>query len=98
MLLARLAVDHQWKKQGIGKALLRDALLRILQASEIAGIRDFVVHAKGEDARRFYQHFDFIPSPTDPRNHHNFNSKALLSRGYSSFCLLFFPVSRSDNA
>lgn len=66
MLLARLAVDHRWKKQGIGKALLKDAMLRTLQAAEIAGIRAFVVHAKDEEARRFYQHFDFIPSPTDP--------------------------------
>ena len=28
--------------------------------------RAFAVHAKDEEARRFYEHFDFIPSPTDP--------------------------------
>jgi hypothetical protein len=39
---------------------------RTLQAAEIAGIRALAVHAKDEDARRFYEHFDFIPSPTDP--------------------------------
>lgn len=66
MLLARLGVDHRWQGQGIGKALLRDAMLRTLQAAEIAGIRAFAVHAKDEEARRFYLKFDFVPSPTDP--------------------------------
>jgi GNAT superfamily N-acetyltransferase len=66
MLLARLATDHRWQGQGIGKALLRDAMERTLQAAEIAGIRAFAVHAKDDEARRFYEHFDFIPSPTDP--------------------------------
>jgi GNAT superfamily N-acetyltransferase len=66
MLLARLAIDHHWQGQGVGKALLRDAMHRTLQAAEIAGIRALAVHAKDEEARRFYQHFDFIPSPTDP--------------------------------
>ncbi len=66
MLLARLAVDRHWQGQGVGKALLRDAMQRTLQAAEIAGIRAFAVHAKDEMARRFYQNFDFIPSPTDP--------------------------------
>lgn len=66
MLLARLAIDRRWQGQGVGKALLRDAMQRTLQAADIAGIRAFAVHAKDEEARRFYEHFDFIPSPTDP--------------------------------
>ncbi|MGA2119075.1 MAG: GNAT family N-acetyltransferase [Bryobacteraceae bacterium] len=66
MLLARMAVDRRWQGQGVGKALLRDAMLRTLQAAEIAGIRAFAVHAKDEKARGFYQKFDFIPSPADP--------------------------------
>jgi GNAT superfamily N-acetyltransferase len=66
MLLARLAVDRRWHGQGVGKALLRDAMQRTLQAADIAGIRAFAVHAKDEEARAFYQKFDFIPSPTDP--------------------------------
>jgi GNAT superfamily N-acetyltransferase len=66
MLLARLAVDRRWHGQGVGKALLRDAVERTLHASEIAGIRAIAVHAKDDDARAFYQRFDFIPSPTDP--------------------------------
>jgi GNAT superfamily N-acetyltransferase len=66
MLLARLAVDRRWHGQGVGKALLRNAMQRTLQAADIAGIRAFAVHAKDETARRFYEHFDFIPSPVDP--------------------------------
>lgn len=66
MLLARLAVDCNWQKQGIGAALLKDAMLRTLQAADIAGIRALVVHAKNDAARGFYERFDFLPSPSDP--------------------------------
>ena len=43
----------------------KDAKLRTLQAADIAGIRALAVHAKVENAGRFYEHFGFIPSPTD---------------------------------
>ncbi|HEX4650658.1 MAG TPA: GNAT family N-acetyltransferase, partial [Granulicella sp.] len=66
MLLARLAVHKDWQKQGVGRTLLRDAILRTLETAEIAGIRALVVHAKDDDARRYYEQFDFAPSPTDP--------------------------------
>lgn len=66
MLLARLAVHKNWQGKGVGRALLRDAILRTLQASDIAGIRALVVHAKDDAAKRYYQQFDFVPSPTDP--------------------------------
>ena len=66
MLLARLAVSSSAQGQGVGKGLLRDAMQRTLQAADIAGIRAFAVHAKDDEARRFYEKFDFIPSPADP--------------------------------
>ena len=66
MLLARMAVDRRWQGQGVGKALLKDAMQRTLQAADIAGIRAFAVHAKDDAAKRFYEHFNFIPSPIDP--------------------------------
>ena len=66
MLLARLAIAASWQGKGLGAGLLKDAMLRTLQAAEIAGIRAFAVHAKDDQARAFYEHFDFIPSPTDP--------------------------------
>jgi GNAT superfamily N-acetyltransferase len=66
MLLARLATAVAWHGKGIGSGLLKDAMLRTLQAADIAGIRAFAVHAKDEQARAFYERFDLIASPTDP--------------------------------
>lgn len=66
MLLARLAVRNDWQGRGIGAGLLKDAMRRTLQAADIGGIRAFAVHAKDAPARRFYEHFDFVASPTDP--------------------------------
>lgn len=66
MLLARLAVHKTWQNKGVGRALLRDAVLRTLQAADIAGIRAMVVHAKDEEAKRYYRQFEFLESPTDP--------------------------------
>jgi GNAT superfamily N-acetyltransferase len=81
MLLARLAVDQAHQHQGKGRALLKDALLRTAQAADIAGIRCLLVHAKDESARRWYEAWEFEPSPTDP--YHLFlllkDLKALLS-------------------
>ena len=70
MILARLSVDTSMQDMGIGSALLKDAMLRTLHAAEIAGIRALFVHATDEDAKQFYEHFNFRPSPTDP--HHLF--------------------------
>jgi GNAT superfamily N-acetyltransferase len=61
-----LGVSESWKGKGVGKGLLKDTMLRTLQAADIAGIRAFSVHAKDDAARDFYEHFDFMPSPTDP--------------------------------
>jgi GNAT superfamily N-acetyltransferase len=66
ILLARLAIDQSEKGQGLGKALLKDALLRTAQAAEIVGVRALLVHAIDEEARRFYLHFNFEPSLVDP--------------------------------
>jgi len=66
MLLARLAVRLDWQGRGTGRALLRDALLRTLQAADIAGIRAMLVQAKDEAARQWYLRWNFEPSPTNP--------------------------------
>lgn len=66
MLLARLAVGTGWRGKGVGAGLLKDAMLRTLQAAEIGGIRALAAHAKDDAARAFYEHFGFMPSPTDP--------------------------------
>jgi GNAT superfamily N-acetyltransferase len=66
MLLARLAVSTAWQGRGIGAGLLKDAMRRTIQAAEIGGIRALAVHAKDAPARRFYEHFNFVASPSDP--------------------------------
>jgi GNAT superfamily N-acetyltransferase len=66
MVIGRLAVDRRWQGKGIGRALLRDAILRTLQASEIAGIRAILVHAISEDAKQFYEKCGFTASSVDP--------------------------------
>ena len=66
MILARLAVASAWAGKRIGSGLLKDALARTLAAADIAGLRAFAVHAKDDEARTFYEHFNFIASPSDP--------------------------------
>src|SRR5258706_5771842 len=56
MLLARLAVSSAWQCRGVGAAPLQDAMLRTLQAADIAGIRAFAYHAKHAQALRLYDH------------------------------------------
>lgn len=68
MILARLAVSQSWQGKGVGAGLIKDAIARTLQAADIAGIRAFVVHAKDDEVRTFYEHFGFVSSPTDPRH------------------------------
>ncbi|TPK63636.1 GNAT family N-acetyltransferase [Mesorhizobium sp. B2-4-19] len=65
-MLGRLAVDQAYHGRGVGRALVRDAGLRILQAAEILGIRGILVHAISEDARAFYMAVGFEPSPLEP--------------------------------
>jgi len=64
ILLARLAVDQKEAGKGLGKGLLKDALLRTVQAADIAGLRAMLTHAKDEEAKQFYQKFGFEESPT----------------------------------
>ncbi len=66
MILARLAVDKAHQRKSLGQALLKDALLRTAQAADIAGIRRLLVHAKDDMARRWYETWEFEPSPSDP--------------------------------
>jgi GNAT superfamily N-acetyltransferase len=67
VLLARLAVDSTAQKIGLGRALLRDALIRVAAAADEIGIRALLIHAKDDNARDFYMsQAEFEPSPTDP--------------------------------
>lgn len=68
MVLGRLAIDLHEQGQGLRKGLLKDALRRTAAAADIAGIRALFVTAQDDDARRFYEHYDFDPSPADPHD------------------------------
>jgi GNAT superfamily N-acetyltransferase len=66
ILLGRLAVSQKEQGHGLGKHLLRDAIVRTLTAAEAIGVRVLLVHCASESARNFYLNFGFEPSPTDP--------------------------------
>ncbi|MCA9262285.1 MAG: GNAT family N-acetyltransferase [Planctomycetales bacterium] len=67
IVIGRLAVHRSYHGQGIGNGLLRDAILRTIQAAEIAGIRAILVHAISDEARKFYERRGFRSSPIDPK-------------------------------
>ena len=66
VVLARLAVDRSLQGRGVGRALMRDAGLRVLQAADTIGIRGLIAHALSENAKGFYVQLGFEPSPLDP--------------------------------
>lgn len=68
ILLARLAVDQSVQGRRVGESLVLEALQRSLQASIAIGGVAVLVHALDDDARAFYERYDFEPSPTNPRH------------------------------
>lgn len=68
IILTRLAIHEDYQGKGLGRGLLRDALIRVANASEQVGVRALLIHAKDEEARDFYlrQVREFEPSPADP--------------------------------
>lgn len=66
MILGRLAVDREWQGRNLGASLLRDAVMRTVQAAAIGGIRAILVDAISEDAKRFCEEHGFRASPVDP--------------------------------
>jgi len=65
ILLGQLAVDQNHAGQGVGTGLLRDAFFRAQQVSEIAGVKILLLDALDDDAKQFYIHRGFKPSPLD---------------------------------
>ena len=66
VLLGRLAIDRQWQGRGVGGDLLRDAVLRVVSAGDVIGVRAILVHAISPEAKSFYERFGFKPSPVEP--------------------------------
>jgi GNAT superfamily N-acetyltransferase len=67
ILIGRLAIDSRFQGLGIGADLLRDAVLRTLQAAEIAGIRAILVSAISPEAKKFYERLGFVTSTANPQ-------------------------------
>lgn len=65
-IVGRLAIDRAYQKQGLGPALLQDAVLRVRQAASIMGIRGVLVHAISAEAKSFYERQGFIAAPKLP--------------------------------
>lgn len=66
-LLARLGVDSNHERRGLGAALLQDVLARLIELSDEVGCRGLLIHAESQRARDFYLHLipEFEASPTD---------------------------------
>ena len=65
-ILGRLAVDQRLAGKGVGRALFRDAAVRVLSAAGVIGIRGLIVHAISAEATAFYQALGLSASPQDP--------------------------------
>jgi GNAT superfamily N-acetyltransferase len=66
LLLGQLATDIAWSGQGVGTALLRDALVRCVRGAELIGGRALVVNAVDDEAAEFWKRRGFLPSKDDP--------------------------------
>lgn len=65
IILARLAVDLDYQKRGLGFSLLQDAITRAITVAEHAGIRALLTHPIDAEADAFYRRFGFEPAPHD---------------------------------
>ena len=66
IVLGRLAVAASHHGRGLGRALFRDAALRVIHAADAIGVRGMVVHALSEEAKAFYLRLGLDESPLDP--------------------------------
>ena len=66
LVLARLAIDQRYQSQGLGKALLKDAVLRAMRVARDVGVWALLVHAIDSSAEAFYLKHGFGASPMAP--------------------------------
>lgn len=66
IVLGRLAVHGQHEGQGIGKGLLKEAILRSKEAADLVGAKAILCHAIDEKAKAFYLKHGFLESPIQP--------------------------------
>jgi GNAT superfamily N-acetyltransferase len=67
VILARLAVDADYQRRGLGFSLLQDAIMRTVSISDQAGIRALLTHPIDAKADAFYRRFGFESTPTHDR-------------------------------
>ncbi len=63
----RLAVDREQQGQGLGEALLLDAIHRVIRASTTIAVYAIIVDAKNERAQAFYERYGFRAFTSKPR-------------------------------
>ena len=66
VLLNRFAIDEKYHNTGLGSALLRDALIRVVSAARAIEVFAIVLPTLSESAKRFYLSRGFVQSPLDP--------------------------------
>lgn len=66
MVLGRLAVDAAWSGRGVGRGLLKDAILRTVRVAGETGVRALLAHAISPAAKAFYLKNGFLESPIEP--------------------------------
>ncbi len=67
IIIGRLAVDRDHQGRGIAAGMLKEAILRSVEASRTIGVRGILVHAFDDTSIPFYAKYDFVPSPIDAR-------------------------------
>jgi GNAT superfamily N-acetyltransferase len=64
-MFERLVIDRAWQGRGLKRALLADAVRRLLRASSEVSARLVIVHAISPGAEAFYLHHGFTRLPVE---------------------------------
>ncbi len=65
IILGRLAIDQEWQKKGLGRALISEVIRRSLLAASEVSARLIVIHALSPAAEAFYLHHGFTRLPVE---------------------------------
>ena len=66
LVLGRLDIDKHYHNNGLGSALLRDAMIRSVNIAQDAGVFAILIHSLSDNAKQFYLSRGFIESPLQP--------------------------------
>lgn len=68
ILLGRLGIHVNHKRRGFGRELVRQALLRAVEAAKSIGARGLMLHAADDEAKNFYHKLGFEESQVSTRH------------------------------